>query len=292
VKGELVRAWTEDDLQLQGLYCTCGEDSGPPAVLHVHGASSNFYRSQFLDPLADRLNDSGFAFLTGNTRGHDIINTVYTRDPTASERLGVCYEIFEDCVLDIDCWVSFLEARGHQRVVLLGHSFGAHKVAFYQSHEMDRRVEALVLMSPADQGFWLDPQEPQTRGILSWASDKVSKGSGESLAYKGIAPYPMSASTIHSFFVSGKADIFRFGRPNEPWDVVSRLGCPILAMMGTVAEFVGPTPRQALAALKKKSVASPRCDVEVVEGAPHNYRGYEAQVADLIAEWVKDVLNR
>jgi pimeloyl-ACP methyl ester carboxylesterase len=291
VKGELVRAWTEDDLQLQGLYCTPRESSGLPAVLHIHGASSNFYRSQFLDPLAERLNDSGLAFLTGNTRGHDIINSVYTKDPRATRRMGVCFEIFEDCVLDIGCWISFLETQGHRGVVLIGHSFGAHKVAFYQSEKADERVKALVFMSPADHGFWLDPEKPQTRSILSWASDEVSKGSGESLLHKGIAPYPMSASTIHNFFVSNNADIFRFGRPDEPWEIVSRFSCPILAMMGTVAEFIGPSPGQALSILKDKASGSPRCDIEVVEGAPHNYRGYETQVTDLIVDWVTDVLN-
>jgi pimeloyl-ACP methyl ester carboxylesterase len=292
VKGELVRAWTEDGLQLQGLYCTPRDSSGLPAVLHMHGASSNFYRSQFLDPLADRLNDGGFAFLTGNTRGHDIINSIYTKDPRATKHKGVCFEIFEDCVLDVGCWTSFLEAHGHQGVVLLGHSFGAHKVAFYQSEVADERVKALIFMSPADHGFWLDPFEAQTRSILSWATDKVSTGEGESILNNGIAPYPMSASTIHNFFVSAKADIFRFGRADEPWEVVSRLSCPILAMMGTVAEFVGPTPHQALAILKEKAVGSPRCDIEVVEGAPHNYRGYEIRVTDLIVGWVRDVLNR
>ena len=292
MKGELVRAWTEDGLQLQGLYCSPCDSRGLPAVLHVHGASSNFYRSQFLDPLADRLNDGGVAFLTANTRGHDIINSVYTKDPRATKRMGICYETFEDCVLDIGCWISFLEAHSHQGLVLFGHSFGAQKVAFYQSEVADDRVTALIFMSPADRGFWLDPLETQTRSILSWATNKVSVGEGESILSSGIAPYPMSASTIHNFFVSAKADIFRFGRADEPWEVVSRLRCPILATMGTVAEFVGPTPRQALATLKEKAVASPRCDIEVVEGAPHNYRGYERQVTDLIADWVTNLLNR
>lgn len=289
--GELVRVWTEDALQLQGLYCWRGGNSGLPAVLHIHGASSNFYRSQFLDGLADELAELGFPFLTGNTRGHDIINNSYTRDPKASRQMGVALEEFEDCVLDITAWLKLLQERGGPGVVLLGHSFGAHKVAFYQAETPDNRVKGLILMSPADQGFWARALGSQMEDTLAWAKEKVAAGQAATLLDAALAPYPMSAGTIHSLFVVGKPDIFKFGRPSEPWDVVSRLTCPVLAIMGTVAEFTEPSPRQAMDLLRAKATSSPRCDTFVLEGAPHNYRGFEAQVTEVIASWLFEVFG-
>jgi pimeloyl-ACP methyl ester carboxylesterase len=291
VKGELVRVWTDDGLQLQGLYCAPQEERELPAVVHIHGASSNFYRSQFLDPLAEQLTNRGVAFLTGNTRGHDIINSVYTSDPTASRRLGVALEIFEESSLDIAAWLDFLQQHGHLEVVLLGHSFGAHKAAFYCSDTSDARVKGLIFMSPADQGLWVEAMGPEAERTLSWALEKVSSGQGEALLDRGPAPYPMSARTIHSLFVTAKPDIFRFGRPDDTWDVVSKLRCPILAMMGTVAEFINTTPHTALANLKAKAVSSPRCDTVVVDGAPHNYRGHESEVTGVIVGWLGDVFG-
>jgi pimeloyl-ACP methyl ester carboxylesterase len=286
LKGELLRVWTQDGLQLQGLYCEAQKSTGLPAVLHIHGASSNFYRSQFLDRLADELCLRGYAFLTGNTRGHDIINSVYSRDPTATRRLGVAFEVFEDCTLDIAAWLGLLQELGHQHMVLLGHSFGAHKVAFYQSETLDERIKGLIFMSPADQGFWLEAMGDQAEHMLDSVSDMVASGQGDRLLDGAVSPYPMSARTIHNLFVTAKADIFKFGRPDEPWDVVARLNCPILGMMGTVAEFTNPTPAEALATLRAKAISSPRCDTIVVEGAPHNYRGYEAEVTDAITGWL------
>lgn len=286
-----MRVWTEDALQLQGLYCWKGGNSGLPAVLHIHGASSNFYRSQFLDGLADELNRRGFPFLTGNTRGHDIINNTYTHDPKASTQLGVAYERFEDCAVDITAWLEFLQDQGSAGVVLLGHSFGAHKVAFYQAETSDNRVKGLIFMSPADQGFWVRALGSQMEHTLAWAEEKVAGGEARTLLEGGMAPYPMSAGTIHSLFVVGKPDIFKFGAPSEPWEVVAKLSCPILAMMGTVAEFTEPGPRQAMDLLKAKATSSPRCETVVLEGAPHNYRGFEAQVTQVIAGWLSEVFG-
>ena len=101
----------------------------------------------------------------------------------------------------------------------------------------------------------------------------------------------MSARTIHSLFVTAKPDIFKFGRPDEPWDVVSRLSCPILAMMGTVKEFTASDPETALAILKSKALASPRCDAVVIQGAPHNYRGHESSVTEVILDWLTDLFT-
>jgi pimeloyl-ACP methyl ester carboxylesterase len=291
VRGELVRVWTEDELQLQGLYCAPHQERGLPAVFHVHGASSNFYRSQFLDPLAEELSGRGVAFLTANTRGHDIINSVYSKDPTASRRLGTALEMFEESPLDIAAWLGFLQGQGYREVVLLGHSFGAHKAAFYCSETSDERVRGLIFLSPADQGLWVQAMGPEAERTSSWATEKVSSGQGEALLERGPAPYPMSARTIRSLFVTAKPDIFRFGRPDDTWEVVSRLGCPILAVLGTVAEFISTTPQVALTNLKAKAVSSPRCDTVVLEGAPHNYRGHEEELTRVMVGWLGDVFG-
>ena len=291
MKGELVRVWTEDELQLQGLYCrpqTMGES---PAVLHIHGASSNFYRSQFLDRLPDELIDRGYPFLSANTRGHDIINSVYASDPTASRRIGVAFERFEDCLLDLGAWLGFLQAEGHGQAVFLGHSFGALKVAFYQSETDDGRVKALIFMSPADFGFWLEAMGGEMEQGLAWAREMVEQGRGDTLFSGPVLPYPMSAGTMHNLFVSGKSDIFKFGRPDEPWDAIAGLRCPMLTLIGTVAEHTTPDPEEAMAILRSKALSSPRCDTFVLQGAPHNYRGYEAEVADVVVNWLEDVFG-
>jgi pimeloyl-ACP methyl ester carboxylesterase len=288
VKGELVRVWTKDELQLQGLYCSSGGASKLPTVVHIHGASSNFYRSQFLDRLADGLVERGFPFLTGNTRGHDIINSVYSADPTASKHIGVAFERFDDCVLDIAAWLKVLQELGSAGTVLLGHSFGAHKVAFYQSETSDPRVKGLIFLSPADQGYWVETLGQQMERALAWAREKVAAGEGHTLLSGGLAPYPMSAQTMLSTFFYAKSDIFKFGRPNEPWEVVSALDRPILAVMGTVGEFLDPTPAEAMDLLRAKASRSPRCETVVLNGAPHNYRGHEEELTRVILNWLTD----
>lgn len=291
MRGELIRVWTQDELQLQGLYCTPETGSGLPAVLHVHGASSNFYRSQFLDKLADELTDKGYAFLSANTRGHDIMNKVYAADPMATRQLGVAFELFEHCLLDLKAWLDFLQRKGGDEAVLLGHSFGASKVAFYQSETDDERVKALIFMSPADLRFLPETMRAEMEKDLARAREMVAQGRGEALLSGPPLPYPMSAASIHSLFVSAKSDIFRFGRPDESWGAIAGLRCPILAVIGTVAEFTVRDPEQAMATLKSRAASSPRCDTVVLQGAPHNYRGYEGQVTEVLINWLEDIFR-
>jgi len=50
-------------------------------------------------------------------------------------------------------------------------------------------------------------------------------------------------------------------------------------------------PEEAMAILKSKALSSVRCDTVVLQGAPHNYRGYEAQVTEVIIDWLGDVFG-
>ena len=72
MRGELVRTFTEDGLELQGLFCppTTAETNGM-GLLHIHGFTGNFYEGRFVDHIAERIINRGYAFLTANTRGHD-----------------------------------------------------------------------------------------------------------------------------------------------------------------------------------------------------------------------------
>lgn len=153
MRGEFVRVFTEDGLELHGLFC-------PPritkvkeiAVLHIHGFTGNFYENRFVEHIADRLTKNGFTFLTVNTRGHDYLSDFIKRTDSSLNyvQIGGAHEIFEECIYDIKAWTDFLEGRGYSTVILEGHSAGTLKVVFYLHQTRDEGVKGLVLMSPRD----------------------------------------------------------------------------------------------------------------------------------------------
>jgi len=78
LQGKSVRVFTDDGLELNGLFCLPTKTrKDKKAILHIHGFHGNFYQERFVDHIADQLTElteSGLAFLTANTRGHDYIS--------------------------------------------------------------------------------------------------------------------------------------------------------------------------------------------------------------------------
>ncbi|MFQ6014252.1 MAG: alpha/beta hydrolase family protein [Anaerolineae bacterium] len=306
MKGELVRAWTGDGLQLQGLLCSPEGDKGSKAILHIHGSASNFYRNYFVEYAADEFVSRGYAFLTGNTRGHDIVNRLYRREASGPEGLraqrgdstsrsyiiGGAREIFDECLYDIAAWLDLLQARGYTHLVLQGHSFGAVKVTFYQSQTHDERVKALIIASPGDVAFWREQEGSRLEESLKRAKQMIGQGRGNESISLDSFPYPLSAEYLYTTFgPQAKTNIFAYCDPAHPWAEVKSIRCPILALYGTENEPVVRDTAECLALLKSKAVSSPRCDTVVVQGAEHNYRGRENEVAKVIADWLDEVFR-
>lgn len=80
MKAEFVRFFTDDNIELQGLYSAPRDVPAQAAIVHVHGLAGSFYENRFVDYLADMLTDRGYAFLTFNNRGHDYLSDLLKKE--------------------------------------------------------------------------------------------------------------------------------------------------------------------------------------------------------------------
>ncbi len=290
LKGELVRTWTADELELCGLLCEPAGPARDAAVLHIHGATSNFYRSHSTEAIGQELTARGFTFLTVNTRGHDIVNILRTRKPLEGARVGNAYERFEDCVHDIAAWLDLLEARGWSRIVLEGHSYGAMKAAYYMGRHPDPRVVALSLLSPAERGYFAVVLADEFAQAWRQAQALVAQGQGDQLVFvEGLTPLA-AQRILDGFRGQAGTDVFDFRNPDHPWTEISRIQVPTLLLYGTELEPISVRPEEAVAIVKAKATRCPRFDTRVIPGAPHNYMGYEAVVARTIGDWLETLV--
>src|SRR5436309_282638 len=150
---ELVRTVTRDGLRLDGalsppsqLRPATGDSLTASAAILLHGVAGNFYTSSMFEPLIPKLQELGLAVLAVNTRGRDSVFGAGLG--TVRRRFGAAYEIVDDCRQDIAAWIDFLKSRGHQRIVLIGHSLGAIKAIYFQAHEKSTDIAAVVAVSP------------------------------------------------------------------------------------------------------------------------------------------------
>ena len=114
------------------------------AVL-LHGLGGNFYSSRLLLHFSKTLKKLGISVVIVNTRGHDMINT--STWSGRSRSVGAALENVSDCKSDVQAWVDFLIKRGHNNVLLFGHSLGAIKSLYAQANNPHPKVRAIIGLS-------------------------------------------------------------------------------------------------------------------------------------------------
>jgi len=298
LRGELVRTFTEDGLELHGLFSPpVAEEADGMALLHVPGFTGNFYEERFVDYIAERVTKRGCAFLTVNTRGHDYLSGFIRKTDSGLTyvQIGGAYEILEECILDVKAWIDFLQGRGYSRVILEGESLGTLKTVFYQHQTQDERVRGIVLISPVDHiGLQRIAIGDKYDEAINIARQMVEHGKIDELMPRIYCPlwqFSISAKTyISAFGPNTKSGIFNFHDPNARFEELSTIKCPILATYGTVREAVVDNKvEEVLSIIKRRAKSSKRCDTAIIRDAPHNYLGQEEELSETIGNWITTV---
>jgi pimeloyl-ACP methyl ester carboxylesterase len=286
MSGEIVRAWTDDNLGLQGMLCRPRSPS-IRLVLHVHGSYGNFYENLFLDEVAGACTSSGTAFLSVNTRGHDYYSDFKTRRPQGgycSKRIGGILEEFGDCLLDIRAWIDLAESTGYTCVLLQGHSLGAMKAAYYCARTHDTRVRALFLISPPDiLGTVRKSPDRNLDRNLSLARE-LAQDNPDGLMPDGTSYDPIGAGNYLSLFSNLEiAGMFSFpGRPNS---ILSSLELPVHAVVGGQDEYITRDAEELMSLLGRSVSSARQFTGRAIRDANHVYDDREKELGSVLADW-------
>lgn len=275
---ELAYADRADGLALEGaLINPVGMDSKQVAVIWIHGNTSRFYDYPYIQ-IGREVAQLGYTFITANTHGHDIVSMVWD-DKGGATPGGACWERFDEVPLDIAAWVDLAVENGAQRVVLVGHSFGANKVAYYQAIKQDPRVIGVVCAS-GDVKWKADTDR------LALAEQMEAEGNlDEILPMLEVSWYRMSART----FLSRARIAQHVLTSTERTPYIAQIECPILAFYGTEEAWCGT--QSDLDEIKSHATASPRVDTHLLEGADHVCWGKADRAAELICSWISSVMS-
>jgi pimeloyl-ACP methyl ester carboxylesterase len=252
------------------------------ALLCLHGAGSNFYGSTLFDALAPHLTTAGFAVARVNTRGHDLAFTAYPAGK--ARRLGSAYELVNECPLDVTAWLDLLVQRGHERIGLIGHSLGAVKAVYSQSHQPHAAVACLVAISPPRLSYrWFreTAHSAELFSLLTIAREHVDSGQGHTIM-DVIFPLPQ--------IITAAGFIDKYG-PDENYNVLrfaGEIAVPKLFTFGALelelAAFAAMP--DALAAIESPAG---RLKIETIANANHQYIGCAEPLAARIVEFLRQV---
>lgn len=289
MKTRFLRQTTDDKLILQALLYESDQKTDK-LVLFVHGMSGNMYERK-TDAMAKTLTKNGWTFMAINTRGHDfIVDISLDKDKEESKKYGQTFEKFEDCIKDIKAFLDFAEKEGFREIVLLGHSLGCSKVAYYYYKTHDKRIKKIIFASHADMVGFGEMWDKDGKW-REWAKEKIKEGKGKEIIPALYEDWSYtSAATLIDFGTRGNPiDVFNTYDPKASSRALESINIPVLAFMGTDHDSwidkVGD-PRESLKIVQYKTKNAPVFDTAIVEGSTHNYFGYEQEVADLILSWI------
>ncbi len=287
-KGEIVRFLASDGIELQGFFV---DSKGDTAILHVHGINGNFYENSFLDKVADFASKKGMKFLSINTRGHDYVNDLVKIEGSRQKivNIGGAVERFEDCVDDIKAGIEFLKREGCRKIILQGHSSGCQKIAYYKYKTKDRYVHGLMHLAPADDMTlvkrYLGKEYPE---VMKNIAKMIRNGKTDDFMPKWTVTLPIiSAGRLNSLCdtESIEARMFNYdGKLEELRSIDSNM---LVIIAGNDKYLTMPAEKTADVIKSKIN----RCVVEVVQDAPHNFRGYEEELVKRIDKWMDDYVS-
>ena len=282
--------WTEDELRLQGVHYE--PQSKDVCVLVVHGMSGNIIENYFCDVLGKTLSKSGVGCIYGHNRGYNHINDILKKDGK-TVRMGAMYERFDECVFDIEAWVSEVRKLGYKKIVLLGHSLGCNKTIRYFNKNKPEGVTGVVLASPPDMvGLFEKPEyQPNHHELLEEARKNVTEGNPLKLV-SGIVWdwYTLSSQTYLDLSEQdGPADNLPVMKNPDTFPELASINVPLLGIMGEKDDIAIHTLEEDLDLIEKKATECPTFTKKFIKDGTHTYDGQENQFSQAVLDWVKQL---
>lgn len=285
---KIVTTKSTDGIQYKGLITEPPNPKG--IIIHIHGMAGSVVLNSYYQPMHEKYSEDGWAFLTGEHRGTGSITQLISNDTV--QNIGNAFEIFEDCIHDIQGWVNYAKSLGYKNIWLQAHSLGPSKTAYYMSQTQSADVTGLIWISPSDMvGLVHDSSGiKQHEKLLSEALELVKNGKPKQILSDVLwGDTILSAQSYLSFFGEGAKDaIFNYGNSDLGWSVVNSIQVPVLAITGTKDDGVVPVmdAYKAMELLESQLIASPRKETVVYNGAEHNFNGFEEQIVGDVLSFI------
>ncbi len=282
---EFVKVQTSDNFVLQGLLFIPDHNSNG-VILHIHGMGGNFYENAFVEEMAKEYPKNGIAFCSVNNRGHDYLSNI-KRPDGSSQRVGSAYEIFEDCILDIEAWIDFLYKKGFKKIHLQGHSLGCPKVIYYQARKQDQRIETIILLSLPDMyGIYLQDFKNDQQRITEL--EKLQSLKDKDILGRWIwGEYPLSKKTYLNFFQKkSNVNVFPISDKNGNFSILAKIKNSLILILGSEDDAVVGDVKECLEIVKSKAVSSNNVQLKIIEGAEHGFEGFEKELVSSVVSFL------
>ena len=273
-------AYTRDELRLPMIHFESNKKD--ICIICIHGMCGTIIDNYFATVWGKLLAKNDIGFIYEHNRGHSIENDIVMKDGSF-KRCGCMYEIFEDCIYDIDLAIQTAKKKGYKRIILLGHSLGCNKVIYYY-YKKHPNILGIILASAPDMIGSHLLIEPDYEELLKEAKENIEKNQPTKLLHKMIEDYMyMSSQTYYNWFHknSNLNNLPIISNPKN-WEQLETIDVPILTFSGSKDEDY----YLHLDLLKEKATNCKNFEYQIIENTGHTYQEKELETGNLILNWI------
>ena len=190
----------------------------------------------------------------------------------------------EDSVTEIAAWVEWLQQKGTEEIVLMGHSRGANQALVYATERPSSSISHVVLLAPG-AGFTARGREAyearyelKVDDVIDSAETLIKAGKGDELMKADFAGCPQARITPNSF-LSYYNKTSKFSNPEL---IMNLSSIPTLLILGDQDDL-----QPNAAAILDSAIGNEKVQMEIIEGAGHFFRDLNMEDAiDLAVEFI------
>ena len=219
-------AYTTDGLRLPMIHYI--SNSKDICVIFIHGMCQTILDNYFAVVCGKILSENDIGFIYEHNRGHSIENDILMRDGSY-KRYGCMYEIFEDCLLDIDLAIKKAKELGYKRFILIGHSYGCNKLIYYYYKKHPNIIGLIFASAPDMMGLHLYRQTDY-KELIKEAKENIDNGKPTKILSNIVEDYMyMSSQTYYDWFnEKSNLDNLPVMSYSENWYQFETIDVPIL----------------------------------------------------------------
>ena len=267
------------------------------AAIWLGGLTSRFYGS--LDRtkiLAQAFTREGIALAIFNHRGSGTVTEAnkVIKNQKKHVILGTAFEVFEQCTDDIEAYVAWLRRRGYRKIILLGHSTGANKAAYYYYRTKGRGLVGIGLLGAVSD---IPPFKKEFGArfakALEWSRAAVKKGRSRELMPETLSRGAIwTAQRFLSLVAEGmNEDTFPYYDPSRAFYWTKNINIPFAVVMGERDEFAY-RPMPEIVDVFKKNIPAHYLTTKIIARADHGFGDTEKQLASFLIGWMLPILTK
>lgn len=284
MREKFMRFYATDDIELCGVLFEPFIET-KVAVIHVHGLASNFFENRFISHLSNFYTSKNYAFVSFNNRGYGYFSELLKGNKKTIKG-GAAYEIFEECVYDIEGVIQYLMSIGYDTFLLEGHSLGCNKVVYAYHVLKDKYpISKLILLAPCDVYKQLSLMIKDYDSFLKKNVDYCNSSRELDFVPNGLFPLEFTAKTVVNNYGSGvSCDIFSYRRVGYIHPLLKSIMIPVFIIIGSKDECVFTEKKEAIEHFLYDNITD--LNVYYIDGAKHIFKGQEEKLVKVIGEFI------